>query len=75
MSYVGGICSADRRFVNYEDLLAHAVLQDSVSLTEEAIGRYLTERKYILRRSEIVRKTLERAKILNEQRGESGVWI
>ena len=75
MSYVGGVYSVARRFENYADLLAHAVLQDSVSLTEEAIGHYLTERKYILRRGEIVRRTLERAKILNEQRGESGVWI
>ena len=75
MSYVGGICSADRRFDNYEDRLAHAVIQDGVILTEDAIGRYLTERKYILRRSETVRKTLERARILNEQRGESSVRI
>ena len=67
MSYVGGICSADRRFENYEDRLAHAVIQDGVTLTEDAIGRYLTERKYILRRSETVRRTLERARILNEQ--------
>lgn len=75
MSYVGGISSADRRFENYEDRLAHAVIQDGVTLTEEAIGRYLTERKYILRRSETVRKTLERARILNEQRGDSSVRI
>lgn len=75
MSYVGGICSADRRFENYEDRLAHAVIQDGITLTEDAIGRYLTERKYILRRSETVRKTLERAIIINEQRGESSVRI
>lgn len=75
MSYVGGIFSADRRFENYEDRLAHAVIQDGIALTEDAIGRYLTERKYILRRSETVRKTLERAIILNEQRGESSVRI
>lgn len=75
MSYVGGICSADRSFENYEDRLAHAVIQDGTVLTEDAIGRYLTERKFILRRSETVRKTLERARILNEQRGESSVRI
>lgn len=75
MSYVGGISSADRHFANYEDRLAHAVIQDGITLTEEAIGRYLTERKYILRRSETVRKTLDRARILNEQRGDSSVWI
>lgn len=75
MSYVGGICSADRHFENYEDRLAHAVIQDGVTMTEDAIGRYLTERKYILRRSETVRKTLERARILNEQRGETSVRI
>ena len=75
MSYVGGICSADMSFENYEDRLAHAVIQDGIALTEDAVGRYLTERKYILRRSETVRKTLERARILNEQRGESSVRI
>lgn len=75
MSYVGGICSADRSFENYEDRLAHAVLQDDVALTEDAVGRYLTERKYILRRSEAVRKTLERARVLKEQRGDSSVRI
>lgn len=75
MSYVGGISSSDRHFANYEDRLAHAVIQDGIILTEEAIGRYLTERKYILRRSETVRKTLDRARILNEQRGDSSVWI
>ena len=75
MSYVGGICSVDRHFVNYEDRLAHAVLQDGVTLTEDAIGRYLTERKYILRRSETVRRTLNRARILNEQRGDPSVRI
>lgn len=75
VSYVGGICSADMHFENYEDRLAHAVLQDGVSLTEEAIGRYLTEHKYILRRGKTVRKTLERAKTLNEQRGNSSVRI
>ena len=75
MSYVGGICSKGRHFENYEDRLAHAVVQDGVALTEESIGRYLTERKYILRRSESVRKILDRARILNEQRGETGVRI
>ena len=75
MSYVGGICSADRHFENYEDRLAHAVIQDGIALTEDTIGRYLTERKYILRRSETVRKTLERARILNEQRGDPSVRI
>lgn len=75
MSYVGGISSSDRHFANYEDRLAHAIIQDGITLTEEAIGRYLTERKYILRRSETVRKTLDRARILNEQRGDSSVWI
>ena len=75
ISYVGGICPSDRHFDGYEDRLAHAVIQDSVSLTEDAVGRYLTEKKYILRRSETVRKTLEKARILNEQRGESSVRI
>lgn len=75
MSYVGGISSADRNFASYEDRLAHAVIQDGVTLTEEAIGRYLTDCKYILRRSEIVRRTLDKAKILNEQRGDSSVRI
>lgn len=75
MSYVGGISSADRHFASYEDRLAHAVIQDGIPLTEEAIGRYLTDRKYILRRSETVRKTLDRAKILNEQRGDPSVRL
>ena len=75
MSYVGGISSAERHFDSYEDRLAHAVIQDGVTLTEEAIGRYLTDRKYILRRSETVRKTLDRARILNEQRGDPSVRI
>lgn len=75
MSYVGGISSAERHFDSYEDRLAHAIIQDGVTLTEEAIGRYLTDRKYILRRSEIVRKTLDRARILNEQRGDPSVRI
>lgn len=75
MSYVGGISSAERHFDSYEDRLAHAVIQDNVMLTEEAVGRYLTDRKYILRRSETVRKTLDRARILNEQRGDSSVRI
>ena len=75
MSYVGGICSADWSFENYEDCLAHAVIQDGVALTEEAVGRYLTERKFILRRGETVRKTLERALILDEQRGDINVRI
>lgn len=75
ISYVGGIASADRQFAGYEDRLAHAVLQDGITLTEEAIGHYLTSRKYILRRSELVRKTLNRARILNEQRGDSSVRI
>lgn len=61
MSYVGGISSSDRNFASYEDRLAHAVIQDGVTLTEEAIGRYLTDCKYILRRSEIVRRTLNKA--------------
>ena len=75
ISFVGGICSINRSFENYEDRLAHAVIQDGVALTEDSIGRYLTERKYILRRRGTVRRTLERAKILNEQRGETGVRI
>ena len=75
MSYVGGISSSDRNFASYEDRLAHAVIQDGVTLTEEAIGRYLTDCKYILRRSEIVRRTLNKARILNEQRGDSSVRI
>lgn len=75
MSYVGGISSSDRDFASYEDRLAHAVIQDGVTLTEEAIGRYLTDCKYILRRSEIVRRTLNKARILNEQRGDSSVRI
>ena len=75
MSYVGGISSAERHFDSYEDRLAHAVIQDGVTLTEEAIGRYLTDRKFILRRSETVRKTLDRARILNEQRGDPSVRI
>lgn len=75
MSYVGGISSAERHFDSYEDRLAHAIIQDGVTLTEEAIGRYLTDRKYILRRSETVRKTLDRARILNEQRGDPSVRI
>lgn len=75
MSYVGGISSAERHFDSYEDRLAHAIIQDGVILTEEAIGRYLTDRKYILRRSETVRKTLDRARILNEQRGDPSVRI
>lgn len=66
-SYVGGICSIEKQFESYEDRLAHAVVQDGVALTEESIGSYLTERKYILRRSNTVRKVLGRALILTEQ--------
>ena len=75
VSYVGGICSVEQCFENYEDRLAHAIIQDGVALTEDAVGNYLLQNKFILRRSEIVRKTLKRAKILNEQRSDTSVRI
>lgn len=75
VSYVGGICSVEQSFENYEDRLAHAVIQDGVALTEDAVGNYLLQNKFILRRTETVRKTFERAKILNEQRSDANVRI
>lgn len=66
MSYVGGICSIEKQFSCYEDRMAYAVVQDGVTLTEESIGKYLTERKFILRRSDVVRKVLEKARFLKE---------
>lgn len=37
MSYVGGISLAERHFDSYEDRLAHAIIQDGITLTEESI--------------------------------------
>ena len=50
ISYVGGIFPRSTSFAQYEDLLAAAVVQDAVPLNIEAIGQYLTGKKYILRR-------------------------
>ncbi len=75
MSFVGGICPVYMTFENYEDRLAHAVVQDRVPMTEDSVGRYLTEKKYILRRSDSVRKILTMARILSDQRGDSDVWL
>lgn len=75
MSFVGGICPASMEFESYEDRLAYAVIQDRVSLNEYSIGRYLTEQKYILRRSGTVRKVLSKALNLKDCGGDSGVRL
>lgn len=74
-SYVGGICSAGRHFDCYEERLAHAVMQDRIPLTEDDVGQYLTQRKFILRRGAFVRRVLERARSLNDRRGGSDVRL
>lgn len=74
-SYVGGICSADRHFECYEERLAHAVMQDRIPLTEDDVGQYLTQRKFILRRGALVRRVLKLARSLNDQRGGSDVRL
>ena len=73
ISYVGGICPRSMEFESYEDLLAAAVVQDAVPLEQDAIGRYLTEKKYVLRRSRRVGEILRKALRLHEQRGKDGV--
>lgn len=75
MSFVGGICPASMHFDCYEDRLAQAVVQDNVPLTEDCVGRYLTQNKYILRRSDTVRKVLKKALFLIDQRGDSNVRL
>ena len=73
ISYVGGICPRSMEFENYEDLLAAAVVQDAVPLEQDAIGRYLTEKKYVLRCSRRVGEILRKPLRLHEQRGKDGV--
>ena len=73
ISYVGGICPRSMEFESYEDLLAAAVVQDAVPLEQDAIGRYLTEKKYVLRRSRRMGEILRKALKLHEQRGKDGV--
>ena len=75
ISYVGGICPASMKFDSYDDLLAAAAVQDSVPLNEESIGRYLTEKKYILRRSSKIRTVFQKAFKLSEQKGNHGVQL
>lgn len=73
--YVGGIHPRFTSFDSYEDMLAAAVIQDSVPLDEDAIGRYLTDRKYILRRSRKVKTVFRKALKLYELRGMDGVRL
>lgn len=70
---VGGICPKSMHFENYVDLLAYAVLQDGVELDENKVGDYLSRKKYILRRGQIIKKVFAAVLKLSEQRSASNV--
>jgi hypothetical protein len=70
---VGGICPKSMRFDSYVDLMAYAVLQDGIELSENNVSDYLANKKYILRRGQITKRVFAAALKLSEQRSASDV--
>lgn len=70
---VGAVCPKEIRFDSYTDVMAYAVVQDGVKISENTISDYLSKNQFILRRGPIVRRVFESAMKLSEQRSAGNV--
>jgi hypothetical protein len=64
---VGAICRKSIKFTDYLDALVSVVAISDIELTEEAVGNYLFESKYIARKTGSVQEIVEKARILRER--------
>lgn len=70
---VGAVCPKEMQFANYTDVMAYAVVQDNIEVSENAISDYLSKKQFILRRGPIINRVLESAIKLSEQRSSGNV--
>ena len=70
---VGGVFPKSMHFDSYVDMMAYAILQEGIELSENKVADYLVGKKYILRRGKITKKVFAAALKLSEQRSASDV--
>jgi len=64
---VGALYRKGQAFSDYIDILAYAVVKANVNLTENDIGDFLFEKRYIAVRSNSLKKVLEKSQFLSER--------
>lgn len=70
---VGAVSPKSLQFENYDAIMAYAVVQDGVEISESAISEYLLKKHFILRRGSVIRRVLGVAAKLSEQRSSGNV--